>query len=101
MHHRSIAILAILCFAFGGAGCESLSGNAKPKSRKKHYQEVVMPLQTGSALQRRTYIEVEPDSESKKKSKKKQASTPKPEAEPAETPPPPEEESTPPPDRFR
>jgi hypothetical protein len=102
MHHRSIAILAILCFACGGAGCES-TGNAKHKSskKKKHYQEVVMPLQTGSTLQRRTYLEVGPEPESKKKSKKKEAAAPKPDADPAETPPPPEEESTPPPDRFR
>jgi hypothetical protein len=105
MHHRSIAILAILCFAFGGAGCESLFGNTKPKSstkkKKKHYQEAVMPLQTGSTLQRRTYVEQEPETEPKKKPKKKEPSAPKPEAEPAETPPAPEEESTPPPDRFR
>jgi hypothetical protein len=102
MHHRSIAILALLCFAFGGAGCESLFGNARPKSskRKKHYEEVLMPLQTGSTLQRRTWVEVGPDTQSRKKSKKKQPSAPKPEVEPAETPPP-EEESTPPPDRFR
>ena len=90
MHHRSIAILAILCFAFGGGGCASKSN--------KDYDEVVMPLQTGSVLQRRTYV---PHSDTKKKPKKKHAPAPKPEAEPAETPPAPEEEGTPPPDRFR
>jgi hypothetical protein len=90
MHHRSIAILAILCFAFGGGGCASKSN--------KDYDEVMMPLQTGSLLQRRVLV---PRSDTKKKPKKKRTSAPKPEAEPAETPPTPEEESTPPPDRFR
>jgi hypothetical protein len=103
MHHRLIAIIAILAFAFGGGGCESLFPTAKPKSSKKkknkYYEEVVMPLQTGSLLQRRAFIERGPDTETKKKSKKK-ATVPKPEEEPAETPAP-EEESTPPPERFR
>jgi hypothetical protein len=90
MHHRLIAILAILCFAFGGGGCASKSN--------KEYDEVLMPLQTGSTLQRRVYV---PHSENtKKKPKKKRPSSPKPETEPTETPPT-EEEATPPPDRFR
>ena len=110
MHHRLIAILAIFCFAFGGAGCESLFPPSKPKASKKkkqkQYQEVVMPLQTGSTLQRRTYVERGPDSEPKKKSKKKESPTPtpkpKPEAEPSATPPPTEEETpAPTPERFR
>lgn len=109
MHHRLIAILGILCFAFGGAGCESLFKPSTPKSskkkRQKEYQVVVMPLQTGSTLQRRAFIEVEPDSDKpKKKSKKKESPspTPKPEAEPSETPPPPPEETpAPTPERFR
>jgi hypothetical protein len=90
MHYRSAAIFAILCFALSGGGCASKSN--------KDYDEVVMPLQTGSVLHRRAFIERE--RESKKKPKKKSAAPSKPEAEPAETPPA-EEESTPPPDRFR
>jgi len=90
MHHRPFAILAILCFAFGGAGCATKSN--------KDYDEVLMPLQTGSTLQRRVFVPK--SSETKKKPKKKQPSSPKPEAEPTATPAP-EEESTPPPEKFR
>lgn len=92
MHHRWIAILVILGFAFGGGGCAAFKSN-------KDYDEVLMPLQTGSVLHRR--VLVARSSETKKKPRKKQPSSPKPEAEPSETPPAPEEESTPPPDRFR
>ncbi len=71
--------------------------NDSTRKSKRHYQEVLMPLQTGSVLQRRTYVPRGP--EDKKKSKKKEAATRKP--EPSATPAP-EEESTPPPaDRFR
>jgi hypothetical protein len=123
MHHRSIAILTIVCFAFCGTGCESLYESSKPKyskkekkereekkqseekkksASKKQYQEVLMPLQTGSVLHRRTYVLRGPDSESKPtKKKKKEAAAPKPEAEPTATPTP-EEEATPAPvERFR
>jgi hypothetical protein len=89
MHHRSLAILAIVCVACGGGGCAS-------KSNRK-YEEVLMPLQTGSVLQRRVYVPAEHEKKSKKKKKKE---TSKPEAEPSATPAP-EEESTPPTDRFR
>jgi hypothetical protein len=113
MHHRLIAILAIFCFTFGAAGCESLyrASLPKPKSPKKkkeqrerkQYEAVIMPLQTGSTLQRRAFIEVEPDSDKpKKKSKKKEPPSPKPEAESSETPSPaPEETPAPTPERFR
>ena len=113
MHHRLIAIFVILCFAFGAAGCESLFQPSKPKSSKKkkpsrerkQYESVVMPLQTGSTLQRRMFVERKSDDESepKKPSKKKESPKPKPEAEPAATPPPPKEEATPEPtpERFR
>jgi hypothetical protein len=92
MHHRLIAILAILCFAFGGGGC------AMFQSSNRDYDEVLMPLQTGSSIQRRVYV---PRSEeTKKKPKKKHPSSPKPETEPVETAPA-QEEATPPPERFR
>jgi len=90
MHHRSIAILAIVCIAFGGGGCASRSNG--------EYKEVLLAPQTGSHLPRR--ILVRTDEKSSKKKKKKETSTPKPDADPSATPAP-EEESTPPTDRFR
>jgi len=97
MHHRSLALLAVVCLAFTMGGCESLWSKSTRKS-KRQYQEVLMPLQTGSVLHRHTYIPRGP--EEKKKSKKKETKAAKPEGEPSATPTP-EEESTPPPDRFR
>ena len=106
MHHRSIAVLTVFCFAFGAGGCESFRNSSKPKSEKKsrrEYQEVLMPKQTGSLLQRRAYILRGPDK--KKSPTKKQSNAPKPTPtpEPDVSPTPkPEDESTPPPtDRFR
>jgi hypothetical protein len=90
MHYRLIVILAIVCFAFGGGGCASKSGD---------YEEVLMPLQTGSVLQRRVLVKTDRRTKPKK-TKKKPAASPKPETEPQETPAP-QEESTPPPERFR
>ena len=104
MHQRLIAILVLVCFAFGAGGCELFqpSKKSKPSRKKRQFREVVMPLQTGSNLQRRTYVEVEVDSEPAKKPKKKQSPSPKPDAEPSETPSPTEEESpAPTPERFR
>jgi hypothetical protein len=108
MHRRFIALLALVCFALSAGGCESLwkdPSGKRPKKKstsKKQYQEVLMPKQTGSTLQRRVYVERGPESESKPtKKKKKEAAAPKPDAEPDATPAP-EEESTPPPvERFR
>jgi hypothetical protein len=93
MHHRSLSFLAVICLAFATGGCELLF---KPPPKQKEYEAVLMPLQTGSVLHRRTYVPRGP--EEKKKSKKKET---KAAAEPSPTPTP-EEESTPPPaDRFR
>jgi len=91
MHHRSIAFLAILAIALSGGGCASNSN--------RDYKEVLMPLQTGSYIQRRVLVRADHEQKPKKK-KKTEATAPKPEAEPSATPSP-EEESTPPPDRFR
>ena len=91
MHHRAIAILAIVFIAFGGGGCASKSS--------RNFKEVLMPMQTGSVLQRRVFVRTEREKSPKKK-KKKETSTRKPDAEPSATPAP-EEESTPPVDRFR
>lgn len=89
MYHRSIAILAIVFIAFGGGGCASKSN--------QQYEEVLMPMQTGSTLQRRVWVRTD---KSPKKKKKKDVSKAKPKAEPSATPAP-EEESTPSVDRFR
>jgi hypothetical protein len=95
MHLRLIASLAIVLIALGAGGCSSTKTERKSKDRK--YKEVLLPLQTGSHLQRRILVPVDRD---KKPTKKKQTNAPKPEAESSPTPAP-EEESTPPADRFR
>ena len=93
MPHRAIAIVAVVCFALGVGGCASKSN--------KDYEEVLMPLQTGSTIQRRVYVPKGPETKTKKKKKEKEREKPrKSEAEPSATPAP-DEESTPPPDRFR
>jgi hypothetical protein len=105
MHHRLIALLALFCFAFSAGGCELFESSKKPKSskKKKRYKEVMMPMQTGSNLQRRAYVETWDDEvEPAKKPKKKPSPSPKPDAEPSATPVPTEEESpAPTPERFR
>ena len=125
MRYRFITILTVVCIACGLGGCESLfegwkpRPDKKPKAEKKQerksredYEEVYLPGQTGSRLQRRMYVERGPDrttdkkkkTESKKPSptpKPKAKAEPKPEAESSPTPKP-EEESTPTPaERFR
>ena len=92
MHHRSIAVLASATLALVAGGCAH--------NPNKGYDEVLMPLQTGSTLHRRVLVPADHEKKSNKKKKPASASTPKPEAEPSATPAP-EEESTPPPDRFR
>jgi hypothetical protein len=91
MYRHLTAVLVIVCLALGVGGCAHNSNSA--------YDEVLMPLQTGSVLRRRVLVRKDHEKKPQKK-KKKEASTPKPEAKPSATPTP-EEESTPPPDRFR
>jgi hypothetical protein len=91
MLYRAVAILAVVYLALGEGGCASKSS--------KDYDEVLMPLQTGSTLQRRVYMRKGPETKSKKKKKEREKPR-KSEEEPSATPAP-EEESTPPPDRFR
>ena len=91
MHRQLIAVLATVSVALGGGGCAH--------NLNSEYDEVLMPLQTGSVLQRRVLVRKDHEKKPQKK-KKKEASTPKPEAKPGATPTP-EEESTPPTDRFR
>jgi hypothetical protein len=96
MHHRLLAILLVPGLALGAGGCASNSN--------KDYDEVLMPLQTGSVLQRHVQVKTDHQTKPKKKKKdekkkdeKKKASDAEPDATPA-----PEDEATPPPaDRFR
>jgi len=106
MYHRFFLSLAAISFAFATGGCESLWTSSAKQTKKQHqekqYEEVLMPLQTGSRLHRRTYVPTGPEEKKKStaKAKAEKEKAPKPEAEASATPKP-EEESTPPPDRFR
>ena len=92
IHLRSIVVLTIVCAALGTGGCRTTSDPG--------YEEMLLPLQTGSHIQRHIPVSAQPEKKSEKKKEEKKK-TPKPEAEPSATPAP-EEESTPPPsDRFR
>lgn len=99
MHHRLLAVLVIVCFALEGAGCAS-------KSQREDREEILMPRQTGSVLQRRVMVK-KSDSSTKKSKKKKESKrttpkpTPKPTPEPEATEEPTEEATPAPPDRFR
>jgi len=111
MDHRLFAVLAIICLALGGVGCAS-------ESSRESREEILMPLQTGSVIQRRVMVEKEAVPKKSKKKKKKEKDdrkdekkekeskrtsptpTPAPEVtEPSQ--PKPEPESTAPPDRYR
>lgn len=97
MQLRLLAILLVLGLALGAGGCASNSN--------KDYEEVLMPLQTGSVLQRHVQVKADHQSKSKKKKDEKKKDekkkAPKPDAEP-DTTPAAEDEATPPPaDRFR
>jgi hypothetical protein len=106
MGHRLWAVLAIFCFGLEGAGCAW-------KWKRSDGDEIVMPLQTGSTIQRRVVIPKESAGATKKPKKKKEpkhteVKPSKPErkevkpSEPKKRPPePPEEESPTAPDRLR
>jgi len=115
MDHRLFAVLAIVAFALGGAGCAS-------QEQIANREEILMPLQTGSTLQRRVLVEkegaiktpkkkkekkekVEKEKEKEEKKEKEEPKRPTPKPTPAAVPEPspeqPVPESTPPPDRFR
>jgi hypothetical protein len=102
MDHRLFAVLAIICFALGGAGCAS-------QSQIESREQIMMPLQTGSAFQRRVMVQKEgPTKKPKKKKKEKDEKQDKKEKEskrtsPTPTPVPEVTEEEPPaaPDRFR
>jgi len=94
MSYRALAILAVVSLALNVSGCRS--------SAHREYEEVLMPLQTGSVLHRHVEVKAGPEKKSKKKKtdKKEKEKPRKPEAESSATPAP-EEESTPAPERFR
>ncbi|HEV2841985.1 MAG TPA: hypothetical protein VGW39_11715 [Chthoniobacterales bacterium] len=110
MDHRLLAVLVVVCFAFWGAGCAS-------ESQREDREEILMPRQTGSILQRRVMVkktdsstkkskEKKEKKESKEKKEKKEkketkSATPKPAPEPEATEEPTEEATPAPPDRFR
>jgi hypothetical protein len=94
MDHRLFAVLAIICFALEGAGCAS-------ESQRARREEIVMPLQTGSTIQRRVMVEREGPPKKSKKKKESKPTTPKPTPTPAPEPSPQAEEETAQPDRFR
>jgi len=89
MHHRFIAVVIVACLAAGLGGC----------AHNQDFDEIVMPLQTGSRIGRTVVVPAKHEKNEKKKKEEKKKKSP--EAEPSATPTP-EEESTPPPaDRFR
>ena len=90
---RGLLFFLVMIFAAVAAGgCSSNS--------RGNYEELQMPLQTGSVLHRHIYVPTGPKKKSTAKKTTKEKKEAKPEAEPSATPKP-EEESTPPPDRFR
>lgn len=96
MYHRFCAIFIVVCFAIAAVGCASKS--------QKNREEVLLPLQTGSNINRRVVVDDESsfkkviERESKRPSKKKKK-TERTEVAPAE-PEQPEETPTPP-EKFR
>lgn len=104
MHHRLFAVLVIVCFALEGAGCAS-------ESQLANREEILMPRQTGSTLQRRVMVAKDSGTKKSKKKKEKEKKKENKETTPKATPKPtpaPElteeatEEPTPAvPDRFR
>lgn len=107
MHHRLFAVLVIVCFALIGGGCAS-------ESQLANREEILMPRQTGSTLQRRVMVardssttkpRKKKDKKEKKQTKETKPSTskptPKPTPEPEVTEEPTVEATPAPPDRFR
>ena len=96
MDHRLFAILAVVCLALEGAGCAWMK-------KKPRGEEILMPPQTGSLLQRRVMVDSGEVVTKPKKKKEPKRTSPKPITSPKPTPAPePTEEETPSaPERFR
>jgi hypothetical protein len=96
MNNRLLASLIVVCLAVAGAGCAS--------EAQRHRQEVLLPRQTGSNLNRRITVDDESSfkqmkqPESKLPSKKRVKTE---RTEPERAKPEQPEETTTPPDRFR
>lgn len=119
MRHPFCAVLVLISFALEMASCESWKWNQKSEG-----EEVIMPLQTGSTIQRRVVVpgaseespkkkkpkekkdsekkkeEAKKPDETKKKDSKKTTPTPTP-ARPKHQPEPEPEETPSAPDRLR
>ena len=92
MYRGLLFFLLMISVACAAGGCASKS--------RRNYEEMEMPLQTGSVLHRHIQVPTGPKKKPTTKKPAKEKKEPKPEAEPSATPKP-EEESTPAPDRFR
>jgi hypothetical protein len=119
MNARLCAILIVVCLALAGTGCASIfHGPKAPKHKaqthkvQKHSQEVLLPRQTGSNLDRRITIDDESSIQETKKKRPESRPPPKktvktaptePERVEPEKPKKPEkpEQTATPPDRFR
>jgi hypothetical protein len=100
MNNRFFATLIVVCLALAVGGCAS--------EAQKNREEVLLPRQTGSNLNRRIVVDNESSFKEKKKQSKskrpakKSAKTERTEPEKAKEPKPDQpEETTAPPDRFR
>ena len=98
MNNRLFATLIVVCLAIAGAGCAS-------KSRRNR-EVVLLPLQTGSNINRRIIVDDESSFKTMKRPESKRPSKKRVKTERTEsertTPEQPEETPTPaPPDRFR
>ncbi len=96
MDHRLFATLIVVCLAVAGAGCAS--------EAQRHRQEVLLPRQTGSNLDRRITVD---DESSVKPTKRRESKRPSKKhvkterTEPVRAQPEQPEETPTPPDRFR
>jgi hypothetical protein len=111
MNNRLFAILIVACLALAGSGCASRAKRHRPAQRhrqaQRDRQEVLLPRQTGSNLDRRITVDDEssfkkPIQPESKPPSKKRVKTERTVPEKAKEPKPDQpEETTPPPDRFR
>jgi hypothetical protein len=105
MNNRWFAILIVGCLGLAGGGC-ALRGQ-RHRQAQRHTQEVLLPRQTGSNLDRRITVDdessfkpiIQPESKPPSKKRAKTERTKSKRAEPKK--PGKSEETTPPPDRFR
>jgi lipoprotein NlpI len=101
MNNRWFAILIVVCLAMAEAGC------ASEAQRRRNKEEILLPRQTGSNLDRRIIIDSDSNlkvtkrTESKRSSRKRVKTERSERTEPVRTEPEKPEETPTPPDRFR